>query len=87
MYCRNMFGGHLRLIVAQILKNIPINQRDRDELVELVRDENIELNEIDTGVITDKSFLFARFSTEQCHDLFCRAFKHIESFVILAIEE
>lgn len=82
-----MFGGHLRLIVAQILKNIPINQRDRDELVELVRDENIELNEIDTGVITDRSFLFARFSTEQCHDLFCRAFKQIESFVILAIEE
>lgn len=63
--------GHLRLIVAQILKNIPISQRDRDELVELVHDENIKLNEIDTGVITDRSFfLFARFSTEQCHDLF-----------------
>ena len=60
----------MRLIVAQILKNIPISQRDRDELVELVRDENIKLNEIDAGVITDRSFLFAHFSTEECHDLF-----------------
>lgn len=60
----------MRLIVAQILKNIPITQRDRDELVELVRDENIKLNEIDASAITDRSFLFTCFSTEQCCDLF-----------------
>lgn len=61
--------------------------KDRDELVELVRDESIKLNEIDTSAITDMSYLFARFSIEQCHDLFAEHFKHIESFVILTIEE
>ena len=61
--------------------------KDRDELVELVRDESIKLNEIDTSAITDMSYLFAHFSTEECHDVFAEFFKHIESFVILAIEE
>ena len=68
-------------------KNYTYHPKDREELLKLVRDKSIKLNEIDTSAITDMSFLFARFSIEQCHDLFAEYFEHIESFVILAIEE
>lgn len=51
------------------------------------QNKSIKLNKIDTSAIADRSFLFARFSIEQCHDLFAEYFKHRESFVILAIEE
>lgn len=57
------------------------------KVVRNYQNKSIKLNKIDTSAITDRSFLFARFSIEQCHDLFAEYFKHRESFVILAIEE
>lgn len=38
--------------------------QNRDELVELLRDEKIKLNTIDTSKITDMSFLFANATTD-----------------------
>ena len=40
--------------------------QNRDELVELLRDENIKLDTIDTSKITDMGFLFANTSDKIC---------------------
>ncbi|WP_334082542.1 BspA family leucine-rich repeat surface protein [Helicobacter typhlonius] len=68
-------------------QSIKYHPKDRAELVKLINDENVNLSEIDTSAITDMSYLFARFSTEQCYDVFAEFFKHIESFVIVATME
>ena len=39
----------------------------RDELVELLRDEKIKLDTIDTSKITDMSFLFANVPVDMCY--------------------
>lgn len=61
--------------------------QDREELVHLLRDEHINLNQIDTSHITDMSYLFSRISQEQCEELFTPLFEAVDSFVILLINE
>ncbi|RDU52160.1 hypothetical protein CQA49_08265 [Helicobacter sp. MIT 00-7814] len=43
--------------------------QNRDELVELLRDESIKLDSIDTSKITDMSLLFADFPRDKCDKL------------------
>lgn len=42
--------------------------QNRDELVQLLRDENIKLDSIDTSKITDMSFLFANMFDYWCDE-------------------
>lgn len=61
--------------------------KDRKELVHLLRDERVNLHQIDTSHITDMSYLFSRISQEQCEELFTPLFEAVDSFVILRINE
>lgn len=49
-------------------KGLPYYPQTRDELIMLLHDESIRLDSIDTSRIKDFSFLFARYSMQDCKE-------------------